>query len=550
MPTISFSLRDLNKLVGRNISIAQLEELVEYGKGELQGYDKAADEVSVNFDDTNLPCLWSVEGVAIMIKGILGKEKGVPKLKISRGSYQIIVDRSITKIRPFIGAFVAKGHKIDNYLIKQMVQLQEKLCENYGKRREKVAVGVYSYEKIVFPIYYKAVDPEGIKFVPLDFKKEMTPAEILEEHPKGEEYKWILESCSKYPILVDDKGEVLSFPPIINSDWTGKIEEKEEHIFVEATGTDQDSVLYAVNILAQAFHERGFQIYSVDVKYPAKKMSTPFMFNQSIKVNKGMVKELIGIELSDAEFKRLLEKARFSLKAGRVEIPCFRSDIMHSSDVIEDIAIAYGFNKIPEAPLSSYTPGTTAPLIGFIDRVRDIMIGFGFQEVMSPVLTNKKVLYGMMNTSDFGTIEIEDFSSETYSAVRSWIAPILMNFLSKNKHVDYPHKIFEEGLVAVRKGQEVEEFRRIAAAIASEKADYTAVKQVLDNLRSSLGFEYVIEEAEHDAFLPGRVGRVIVNGKKVAYIGELHPRVLSNFELEMPVVAFELNLTELFGLIK
>jgi len=545
MPTINFSLKDLGNLVGKKLSVEEVSELAEYGKGEFEGYNKEEDEVSIEFGDTALPYLWSVEGVARLFKGILGLQKGIPKIEVKKGSYKVIVDDSVSKIRPYIAAFVAKGHKVDDYLIKQMVQLQEKLCESFGRRRLKVAIGVYSYDKIKFPVYYKATDPESIKFVPLEFRKEMTQQEILEEHPKGKEYAWTLEGFKKYPILVDSADEVLSFPPIINSNFTGKVTEGEEHLFIEATGNDLEANLLAMNIMAQAFYERGFEIYSVDVDYGNKKITTPLLFKDKIKVTNDQVKSLLGLELKNAEIKRLLEKAQYDVTSN-MQIPPYRKDVLHPYDVVEDIGIMYGYNNIEEQELTSYTTGETYSMVGFRDKVRDLLIGLGYQEVFSPILTNKELLYDKMNVKDFGTIELSNFMSRTYSCLRTWILPILMDFLSKNKHVEYPQKAFEQGLVTVRKGDDVIDYERVAVVSANDKADYTSIRQVLDYVLGSLGVEYSVEEVDHDSFIAGRVGRVVVNGKKVAYIGEINPVVLESYELEIPVVGLELNLSDLF----
>ena len=549
MPTITFSLKDLQNLVGKKITIEQLQDLAHYGKGDFEKYDKDTDEISIDFGDTNLPYLWSVEGFARLIKGILGLQKGTPKIEIKKGQYKIIVEKSVSPIRPYIAAFVAKGHKVDDYLIKQMVQLQEKLCESYGRRRLKVAIGVYSYDKIKFPVYYKATDPESIKFTPLEFKKEMTQKEILEEHPKGKEYAWILKDHKKYPVLVDSSNEVLSFPPIINSNFTGKIQEGDEHLFVEATGTELESILLAMNIMAYAFYERGFEIYSVDIKYENKTITTPLLFKDTIKVMPEQIKRLLGLDLKKNEINSLLEKAGYDITSN-IKIPPYRKDILHPVDVIEDIAIMYGYNKIEEKPLSSFTIGETSRLVQFCDKIRELLIGLGFQEVFSPMLSNKNLLYNKMNIKEFGTIELSNAMSETYSCLRSWLLPILMEVLSKNKHVEYPQKIFEHGTVTLKKGEEVIDFERIAVLSANEKADYTEMRQILDNILKMMGIEYTIEETDHGSFMPGRAARVIVNGKKVAYIGEISPIVLKNFNLEIPIVGLELNLTDLFGVYK
>ncbi len=550
MPTITFSLKDLQNLVGKKISVQELTELAHYGKGDVEGYDEETDEVKIDFQDTNLPYLWSVEGLARLIKGILEIEKGIPELKLSKGNYQIVVDKSVSKLRPYIACFAAKGRKIDDYLLKQIVQLQEKFCESYGRRRQKVSIGLYSYKRIIFPVHYKAVLPESIEFVPLEFKAKMNLKEILNEHPKGKDYSWILEGFEKYPVLVDDKNEVLSFIPIINSNFTGKLEVGDENIFFEATGTDESAVNLAANIFAYALHDRSFQIYSVEVKYTDKNVEAPDLECDKISIKNEQIKQLFGLELKESEIRHLAEKARYNFNNHKIEIPPYRHDILHPYDVVEDMGIIYGFDKIEEKPLKTFTVGSVLKMNEFVDNVREIVIGLGYQEIMSAVLTNKDFLYKKMNIEDFGTIEIEDYMTETYSAVRSWILPNLMEVFSKNKHVDYPQMIFEEGLVNHRKGDRIEEFERIAVATSHEKANYTEIRQVLDLIMKLLGLHYDIEEAEHNSFIEGRCGRAIVKGKKVAYLGEISPEVLTRWGLEMPVAALELNLTELFELVE
>ncbi len=550
MPTINFSLKDLQNLIRKKISVAELKELLEYGKGELEGYDKESDEVSVSFNDTNLPFLWSVEGIGALLKGLLGVEKGIPKIDLGKSDEKIIVDKELEKIRPFIGAFSAKGKRVDDYLIKQMVQIQEKLSESYGQKRKKLAVGIYTHKKIKFPVSYKAVDPESVEFIPLEFKVKLNLKEILVEHPTGKEYAGLMEGFSKYPLLVDDSGQVLSFPPVINSNDLGKVEGGDDDLFIEVTGTDQEAVELAINILATAFNERGFNIYPVTVEYGDRKKIHPSLETDQIRIEKEQIKQMMGFELDEEKIKKLLERMRYNVKGMDVEIPYFRADIMHPFDVVEDVMISYGYDKIPSQPLKSYTIGETIPLVGFVNKVRELMVGMGFQEVLSPVLSNKDLLYKKMGVKDFGTVEIKEYMTERYSVVRSWLIPLLMEVLAKNKNAEYPQRIFEQGLVSAKKGEKIIDYERIAGVICNDKADFTKIKQVLDTVFRELGADYVIEEVEHDSFIPGRAGRVVVGGKKVAFIGEIAPEVLENFNIVIPVAAMELNLTELFEVIK
>ncbi|MDP3765075.1 MAG: phenylalanine--tRNA ligase subunit beta [Nanoarchaeota archaeon] len=549
MPTITFSLKDLQHLVGKKLSVEEVQELAHYGKGDFENYDEETDEVKIDFGDTNLPYLWSVEGFARLVRGILGMQKGIPEIKVNKGPYEVIVDKSVIKYRPYIACFAAKGKKVDDYMIKQFVQLQEKFCETYGRRRQKVSIGLYSYKRLAFPVHYKAVDPLSVEFVPLEFKAKMNLKEILAEHPKGKEYAWVLEGFDKYPLLMDDKNEVMSLVPIINSNFTGKIEIGDENMFFEATGTDEEAVNLAAVIFSYVLFERGFEIHSVDIKYPDKKVISPNLEIENVMIRNEQIKHLFGLELKENEIKHLLGKAQFEFENHKVKIPPYRKDILHPYDIIEDIGIMYGFDKIKESPLTTFTAGSTLKINEFIDKVRDIVVGLGYQEVMSPVLTNKGVLYKKMNIEDFGTIEIDDYMSETYSVVRSWLLPSLMEVFSKNKHIEFPQKIFEEGFVNLRKGGEIIEYNRIAIASSHDTSNYTEVRQVLDLIIRLFGLHCDIEEAEHNSFIEGRCGMAIVKGKKVAYLGEINPQVLSNWGLEMPVAALELNLSELFEIV-
>ena len=209
----------------------------------------------------------------------------------------------------------------------------------------------------------------------------------------------------------------------------------------------------------------------------------------------------------------------------------------------------YGYDKIKEIPLKTFTVGSVLGINEFIDKGREIAVGLGYQEVMSPILANKDYLYKKMNIEDFGTIEIEEYMSETYSVVRSWVLPNLMEVFSKNKHIEFPQKIFEEGLVNIRKSNEIAECSRIAIASSHENANYTEIRQVLDYIMKMFGLHYDIEEAEHSSFIDGRCGRAIMHGKKVAYLGEINPEVLTRWGLEMPVAAMELNLSEMFEVV-
>ncbi len=542
MPNITFSYNDFQKLLGTKLQIEKFRNLLLlYAKAELGKQE--ADEVTVELDDTNLPYLWCPEGLARLFKGVLGISKGTAKLKLSKSEYKIIADDSVKAVRPFITAFVAKGKKLDDYTLKQIIQMQEKFCENYGRRRQKVSIGLYSYKRLTFPIHYKAVEPESAKFIPLEFEKALNLKQILEQHPKGQQYGWILKNAEKYPLLSDSNGEVLSFPPIINSNFTGRLEIGDSELLFEATGTDEESINLSACIFAQNLQERGFQIYSVIVKQGQRTIATPIITRESLRINPSEVRSLTGLELTQQQIQALLEKTGYDVKGNLATVPHYRADVMHPFDIIEDVAISFGFDKIEELPLASYTVGKKEKSSELVNSLRKAVSGMGFQEIFSHILADKNSISAKMGIGTQNIIELENFMSETYSAVRNSILPQLLEVLSKNKHSEYPQKLFEEGTIADRQGSKISEQRSICLVFAHSKANFTEAKQYLVSLLSIAGVKSTILPKNEPHFIGGRSGSIVSGGKQIGSIGEISPRVLAEFGIEMPTVAIEIGLS-------
>ena len=543
MPKITCSLKDLQKLLRRTFSEEKLHDLLPYAKAELEQVNN--DELTISFADTNLPHLWSVEGLARHLRGVLGVETGIAKLPLEKQSFSVLVDKSVASVRPAIATFVAKGPALTEELLLQLIQLQEKLTEHYGRKRQKVSIGLYPSAKIQFPVTYKAVEPRNVRFIPLEGKYEQTLQQIITTHPKGIAYGWILANAKKYPILVDARNQVLSLAPIINSATTGKLQLGDTELFFDATGMDIVGVQLVATIVAFALADRGYKIYPCNVKYGKNTVRCPVVEPQKIKFDEMLPQKLLGVPLHGAQIKALLKKARADYQSPFALVPAYRNDIMHPVDIIEDIAIMHGYETMTALPLTTATIGTPLPAVGFANAVRELLVGLGYQECLSTILSNKDVLYEKTKLQDTGTIEIANPVSATYAVVRTWLVPVLLELLGKNKHAEYPQRVFEHGLVTVRKNNEVCDYERVAALASHAHADYTEAKQALEYVLRMLGAQYTFEETEHASFIPGRVARVAVNGVKVAYVGELHPEVLQKFSIEQPVAGFELNLSDL-----
>ncbi len=558
MPTIDISLSDLESLVGAKLprELDKLNEVLSFIKAGAEPAEPGSIEsLRVELRDGNRPDLWSVEGMAMNLRNFLGIGRGSGYV-ISRSSGMTVnVDHRLRNIRPFICCSVVKGVKLTDNTIRGLMQLQEKLDETYGRKRRRTSIGLYDYDLIHPPLTYGVSRPDESSFIPLGFTEKMTMGEILERHPKGLEYGDLVRQHPVWPLLYDSRRNILSFPPIINSNDLGRITEDTKNILVEVTGTSHETVSNTLNIVTLSLAERGGRVYSVRVKYPygeRRNVVTPILKPSKIEISLDETNGLLGLSLSCNKVARLLKRAGFRiLKVGRasilVEVPFYRIDVMHPVDVMEDVAIAYGVNSmLPRWP-SIVTIGAIDSLEKFKDLVRELMVGFGFQEILTYVLTNKDELFSKMNLGVQDVIEVANPRIATFNCLRSWLLPSLMAFLGHNTHVSYPQRVFEVGYCVLPDRRMMNGSRdvlKMACASIGPNANFNEMKSVLQSLLLNLSCPYGLEEASHPSFIEGRCGKVFVGKEEVGIIGEIHPIVLEAFGLSEPATALELELSE------
>jgi phenylalanyl-tRNA synthetase beta chain len=551
MPTIEINTADLQELIGKKLTDDELVEALTYAKGEIDAKDGSI--IKVEVADTNRPDLWSTEGIARQIRSSLSleKKKRYSELKLNSSGLKVKVDKNLEGIRPKTVCAVIKDIKITEEVLLQMIQLQEKVCESFGAKRREVAIGVYDYDKIKGNIDYKGYSPKSLKFVPLEFEEELDLNEILEMHPKGKEYKHLLEGKKMYPIFIDSEGNVLSMPPVINSNHTGRVTSETENLFIECSGFDEARLNAALNVMVAAMIDRGATPFTVEIDYSGKKVITPDFKEKHIIVEKDYINSITGLGLSESEIKKLLERAghKVVVKDGKYEISyaSYRNDVMHPVDMIEEVVVNYGFNNIEPLRVEFMTKGEMTKQNKMCSLFANLMIGLGTQEIMNYTLTNVENLdVKMENQSE--PLEIENPASLNWSVFRTWLTPGVIEFLSKNTNKEYPQSVFEIGESVVRddsKDTMSATVMKLAYGTAAKDITFTNAKQALDFLMDSIGKNYTIEESNHDSFIDGRCGRIFVDGKEVGIIGEVHPKVLENWGIKFPVAAFEMNITVL-----
>jgi phenylalanyl-tRNA synthetase beta chain len=534
MPTITLDKKDLLELMGKKISDDKLKDRISMIGTDLEHINGNEIVVEV-FPDR--PDMLSAEGFARALSSFVGVRKGLRNYNVKKSNFVAKVDKKVEKVRPYMVCAVVKNVKLTDAAVQSLMQVQEKMHKTFGRDRKKLSIGVYDFDTIKFPLTY-TTKPKGFKFVPLEMSSEISLRQILEKHPKGVDYAHLLDGFSEYPIWIDSSEQVLSMPPIINSEET-KVGDKTKNLFVDVTGLDKNACEQALNMIVTSLADRGGQIYSVDVGGK----TYPDLSARKIKVDLKYVNRVLGLELSESKVKSLLLMMGYDYSNKTALVPCYRSDVLGEIDVVEDIAIAYGYENFEEELSDFGCVASEDKFEKFKEKVCNIMVGFGFLETNTYNLAKKDDQTKNMNIK-MGLVEIENALNEEYNVLRKWMIPSLLDVLKSNRHYEVPQKIFEAGTVFTPK-----EKVRLGLLLTHASADYTEVRQILDALFNSLGIEGEYKSTVHDSFIPGRIARVSVKGRDVAYVGEVHPEVLNNFELENPVVGFELNLSELFELI-
>ncbi|NYB52331.1 MAG: phenylalanine--tRNA ligase subunit beta [Methanobacteriaceae archaeon] len=551
MPVIKFTYKDLEDLLKQPIDKDELIDLLPMISSDIEDYDD--EQVKVEFFP-NRPDFLSVEGVARTIKGFLGIEVGIPQYHLEPSHTSITIDPELKDIRPYTACCLVLDVQLTEDKLVQVMDFQEDLHWVMGRDRKKVAIGIHNLDVLKGPFRYLAADPDETSFKPLEMDEEMTLREILTEHKKGKAYAHLLDQYNKYPLIMDSEDQILSMPPIINGELT-KLTADTKNLFIDVTGTEKQAVERTLNIIATSFAEAGAQIQTMENIYPDETFTRPDLTPKEKVLRVKNTEKITGLSLTPQNVVEALEKVRLSAEIIdedriKVKIPPYRVDILHEVDLIENVAIGYCFRKIePELPRVA-TVGREDPYQDFDQNVREIMNGLSFSEVMSLMLTNEESHYHKMKLRETERVEVAQPISQDRTMIRQSLLNGLLEFLEDNKHEELPQKIFEVGetvFLDSEKETMTVGVKKMAAMVTHSQANFTEIKSISDSFIRNLGLEMQLEDLDHPSFIKGRcaqlkglkkgTSRVMVEG----YFGEMNPEVITNFQLEYPVIALEVE---------
>ena len=569
MPKIDVNEKLFFSLLDDAPDAASLEAALPTAKAELDGWDKEAPlsenrTIKIELNDTNRPDLWTTAGLARQLRTHRTKKAPdypffVPLGESRHAKYAVEVDESVRTVRPYLAGFVAKGVPITDSMLKELIQAQEKLTWNYGRKRKTVSIGLYRPSIISWPVHFRGADPDKASFVPLQETRTMTLRQILAEHPKGKEYGSILQNEPVHPLLLDNKDRVLSYPPIINSADLGAVLVGDDELFIEVTGSDYPSVTITSSILACDLADMGFSIEKVEVKYPydtpfGRNIVFPAYFQEALKVHIGQVRKLLGLDMSVEEAKAAIEsmgsKAEVAGEFIEVRPAGYRNDFLHPVDIIEDVLIGIGMENFPPEKPRDFTIGRLSPIEQFSRKAKLTLIGSGYQEMIYNYLGSRRDYVDKMNIPASTVVKITNPMSENFEYLRNSPLPGLLGTESISVKAPYPHRTFEVGKVAVK--DEAENYgiatrQYLGFLNTHAQADYNESASHMATLMYYLGKEYSVKEASDPRFIPGRQAEVWHEGTKIGVFGEVHPAILEAFGIAMPCAGGEIDLDILLG---
>jgi len=625
MPVVDVDPEELRDLTGHDEKGD--EELKEdlFGLGlEFEGRTEDG-EFQLEFAPDRLDRL-SVEGVARSLRYHYGDDRGVYVPNTNDADWTIEVDEDVPDERPYVTGAVVRGVDLDEDALESLIQLQEKLHATMGRKRAKGAIGIHdltmlkgsearsaseqsssegrspsdrssgrspredgegsdprdtpAHEGRGKSIRYTGIAPDGDRFVPLDSNSEMTPADVLADHPTGETYADLVGEYERYPAIYDDIG-LFSFPPVINGKRTEVTTDSRE-LFVEMTGTDQWTIDRMLSIVCYALDARGATVEEVAVEYSDRELVRPALSTREKSVAHERIESIIGVDFDPEEVVDLFERSGLNAETEEaedgdrlvydVEVPSYRVDVLHPLDLVDDVGRAYGFNDLDPRYPDVGTVGGRHERSRLEDAVRNQLVGLGFEDLLNFHMTSEEENFDRMHVAPdddaLGAADpatIREPYSEDYTMLRTWALPSLLMVLENNTHRSYPQDLAEIGLAAhvddsentagtssgepssatAHENTGVAERRTVAAVLARHDASYEDAKARLQAIARNFDVDLETPPTEHPTFVDGRTADVVVDGETVGVVGEVHPAVLVEHDLELPVVGFEFRMDAL-----
>lgn len=583
MPVITVDPTDLFERLGEKFTEEEFENLCFSVGLELDDVINEPDGQKYKIEiPANRYDLLCIEGLTRALRFFLKKETKVFEYKAvePENMLKVIAKKSVSNVRPHIVCAVLRGVTLNKKRYDSLIELQDKLHHNICRQRKLASIGTYDLDTLTGPITYEALPPEQIKFMPLNHDQIVDGhglMKLLSKHDQLKHYLHLIKDSPTYPFLHDSKGNACSLPPIINGDPT-KITLNTKNIFIDVTAQDwtkANIVLETICLMFSEYTTEKFVVEKVQIEYEdGKTYKTPFYNTRVVSVPLDYLKRGIGVEVEKEKIPEYLLQMQLESKlngdAVEVTVPPLRSDILHPCDILEDVAIAYGYGKIVDIAEIPKTPcyGVQQPLNAFTDLLRRELSNAGFFEVLSFSLCSTADNYEKLNRpNDNKGVIVGNPQTSEFEMIRTSLYPGLLKTARKSKHSPLPIDLFEVSDIAVRDPNTdvgSSNKRHLAAIHVSNIAEFETIHGLLDIVMEVTGIphksqldpkktykkHYYLKPHDSPTYVPGRCAQVVIvyeNGteKVIGDVGIFHPKVMEAYQVPI-TAAFEVEVEPLF----
>ncbi|XP_056138961.1 phenylalanine--tRNA ligase beta subunit [Lampris incognitus] len=590
MPTVSVKRDLLFQALGRTYTDDEFDELCfEFGleldeitsEKELisreQGDTKASGASEVILYKIDVPAnrydLLCLEGLVRGLQVFKNKVEAPRYCRVSPTSgerQRLIITQETAVVRPHAVAAVLRNITFTQERYDSFIELQEKLHQNICRKRSLVAIGTHDLDTISGPFTYTAKRPGDIHFKPLNQAKEYTAIELMSLYKTDSHlrhYLHIIEDKPVYPIIYDSNGIVLSMPPVINGDHS-KISINTKNVFIECTATDLTKAKIVLDMMVTMFSEycsQPFTVEEAEVVYPDGRTCVyPELAYRKETLSGDFINRKVGISEPTERIAQLLTRMCLRSQATgvgdeiEVEIPPTRSDVIHACDIMEDAAMAYGFNNIIRTTPRTYTIANQFPLNKVTELLRQDLAAAGFTEALNFALCSQEDIADKLGKkiSETMAVHISNPKTAEFQVARTTLLPGLLKTVAANRKMPLPLKLFEISDIILKdetKDVGARNSRRLCALYYNKSPGFEVIHGLLDRtmqlleVKPAQGSGYHIQAADDSTFFPGRCAEIFVHGKSIGRFGVLHPDVINRFELTMPCSALEMDIEPFLG---
>ncbi|CAK9436401.1 uncharacterized protein LODBEIA_P09590 [Lodderomyces beijingensis] len=585
MPTIGVDKEDLFKVLGRSYTTEEFDELCfQFGieldedtTDDCQGDERPQLKIEVPANRYDMLC---IEGIGQALNEFLGNSEP-PKytLKPAKPEISLTIKESTFPVRQYAASAILRNVTFNQRAYDSFIALQDKLHTNLCRNRTLVAIGTHDLDTLTPPFTYEGLPPKEIKFVPLNQTREFVGDELMEFYEKDKnlsKFVPIIKDSPVYPVMLDANRTVASLPPIINSDHS-KISVNTKNVWIDVTGTDRTKTEIVINQLVAMFSrysQTPFEIEPIEIisEHNGQSRVTPNITPRETTAEVSYINSCLGLNYSGEDLSKLLRKMALDASPSadkdilNVKIPITRSDVLHQCDIMEDAAIAYGYDNLKKTkPNSESMIAAALPVNKVADILRLASSQAGYSEVMPLTLCSHDENFGWLRVKDDNTkaVKLENPKTIEYQVVRTTLLPGLLKTVKENRKHSLPIKVFECGDI-VLKNDKLERGafnqRNWAAIYVGKASGFEYIQGLLGKIMQTMRTPwlekpleqkkrgYWIEEDKGTlTFFPGRGAKVFFRSQDnaeasvVGSIGVLHPEVMNNFDIPYAASYVEIN---------